>query len=166
MAVPTEAIRALALDAVRDVRRDAQREESDLSYVRRILQGRIDILRAELGCRQGAAEHGGVLERLPEILADQPGGRPRTARHVTVHPPRTDRYRERIEELMADVELSDLAARTDAELGAALDRLTRYEQEVSARRQELQRTADDCGAEIARRYRAGEARVEDLLTGR
>ena len=42
-------------------------------------------------------------------------------------------------------------------------RLIRYEQQVSRRRQELQRTADDCSAEIARRYRDGEAQVDDLL---
>ncbi|GAA3228945.1 hypothetical protein GCM10020256_41570 [Streptomyces thermocoprophilus] len=33
------------------MRRDAQRDEADLSYVRRLLQGRIDILRAELARR-------------------------------------------------------------------------------------------------------------------
>ena len=42
-------------------------------------------------------------------------------------------------------------------------RLVRYEQQVSRRRQGLQRTADDCSAEIARRYREGEAQVDDLL---
>jgi hypothetical protein len=44
-----------------------------------------------------------------------------------------------------------------------MGRLVRYEQEVSRRRQQLQRTADDCSAEIARRYREGEAQVDDLL---
>jgi hypothetical protein len=65
--------------------------------------------------------------------------------------------------MLAEVELSDLGARTDLELGAAMGRLVRYEQEVSRRRQQLQRTADDCSAEIARRYREGEAQVDDLL---
>ena len=41
--------------------------------------------------------------------------------------------------------------------------LERHEQQVSRRRQRLQRTADECSAEIARRYREGEAQVDDLL---
>ena len=41
----------LRLPELRTLRRDAQRDEADLSYVRRLLQGRIDILRAELGRR-------------------------------------------------------------------------------------------------------------------
>ncbi|CAM5730335.1 hypothetical protein SHIRM173S_10892 [Streptomyces hirsutus] len=53
--------------------------------------------------------------------------------------------------------------RTDGELTAAMGRLVRYEREVSRSRQRLQRTADDCSAEIARRYREGEAQVDDLL---
>jgi hypothetical protein len=163
-------VRALDLDAVRRRRREAQREESDLSYLRRLLQGRIDILRAELARRQdpAAASAGSgpapVMEQLSEILAERRAPA-RGARHVTVHPPRTERYRIRIERILGDVELSDLASLGDAELRAALDDLTGHEHEVSARRLELQREADHCGAEIARRYREGEARVDDLLSG-
>ncbi len=65
--------------------------------------------------------------------------------------------------MLAEVELSDLTARTDDELHDAMGRLVRYEQQVSRRRQDLQRTADDCSTEIARRYREGEAQVDDLL---
>ncbi|WTW96529.1 ABC transporter substrate-binding protein [Streptomycetaceae bacterium NBC_01309] len=174
VAVPGEApdaVRALGLDAVRSRRREAQREESDLSYLRRLLQGRIDIVRAELLRRQDpAAAPAGpgpapVMEKLSEILSERRGPA-RGARHVTVHPPRTERYRVRIERMLADVGLSDLAARSDAELRTALEGLTGYEQEVSARRLEIQREMDHCGAEIARRYREGEARVDDLLSGR
>jgi hypothetical protein len=66
--------------------------------------------------------------------------------------------------MLAEVELSDLEARTDVELNTAMGRLVSYEQQVSRRRQRLQRTADDCSGEIARRYRDGEALVDDLLT--
>ena len=39
---------SLDLDEVRARRREAEQEKADLSYVRRMLQGRMDILRAEL----------------------------------------------------------------------------------------------------------------------
>jgi hypothetical protein len=154
----------LGLPELRTLRRDAQRDEADLSYVRRLLQGRIDILRAELARRGGGAAPDGVMERLPEILRDPPARQRSSARHVTLGTPHGEEYRRLAAEMLAEVELSDLQARTDEELGAGMGRLVRYEQQVSRRRQELQRTADDCSAEIARRYREGEAQVDDLLT--
>ncbi|MEW2397843.1 AmfC protein [Streptomyces sp. NPDC046862] len=157
----------LRLSELRAMRRDAQRDEADLSYVRRLLQGRIDILRAELARRGGAAAPAGagagLVDRLPEILTDAPARHRSSARHVTVGTPHREEYRALAADMLAEVELSDLQARTDEELGAGLSRLVRYEQQVSRRRQQLQHTADDCGAEIARRYRDGEAQVDDLL---
>jgi hypothetical protein len=158
----------LSLPELRTLRRDAQRDEADLSYVRRLLQGRIDILRAELS-RRGAAslvapEDASVVARLPEILTDAPARHRSSARHVTLGTPHNEEYRQLAAEMLAEVELSDLQARTDLELNAAMGRLVRYEQQVSRRRQHLQRTTDDCSAEIARRYRDGEAQVDDLLT--
>ncbi|GGW45650.1 aerial mycelium formation protein [Streptomyces griseoloalbus] len=158
------------LPELRRMRREAQRDEADLSYVRRLLQGRIDILRAELarrvpGCVPSAVAQGdaSVVERLSEILRDGPARHRSSARHVTLGTPRSEEYRRLAAEMLAEVELSDLGARTDGELSTAMGRLVRYEQQVSRRRQRLQRTADECGAEIARRYREGEAQVDDLL---
>ncbi len=160
----------LGLPELRAVRRDAQRDEADLSYVRRLLQGRIDILRAELARRvPGGAPSvvapgdASVVERLSEILRDGPARHRSSARHVTLGTPRGEEYRRLAAEMLGEVELSDLDARTDGELTTAMGRLVRYEQQVSRRRQRLQRTADECSAEIARRYREGEAQVDDLL---
>ncbi|MFD3551052.1 AmfC protein [Streptomyces goshikiensis] len=168
---------ALGLPELRALRRDAQRDEADLSYIRRLLQGRIDILRAELARRRDrlpavpgqdpgavpATDPDSVVERLSEILADAPSRRSVSARHVTLGTPHSEEFRLLASEMLAEVELSDLAARTDTELHDAMGRLVRYEQQVSRRRQQLQRTADDSSAEITRRYREGEAQVDDLL---
>ncbi|WP_217546331.1 aerial mycelium formation protein [Streptomyces sp. GbtcB6] len=153
----------LSLPELRVLRRDAQRDEADLSYVRRLLQGRIDILRAELA-RRSPAGAASVVDRLPEILTDAPARHRSSARHVTLGTPHNEEYGRLAADMLAEVELSDLEARTDTELTAAMGRLVRYEQEVSRRRQRLQRTADDSSGEITRRYREGEAQVDDLLT--
>ncbi|MFE9650799.1 aerial mycelium formation protein [Streptomyces sp. NPDC006365] len=171
----------LGLPELRTMRRGAQRDEADLSYVRRLVQGRIDILGAELGRRAEPAparpsaaapvaegESAGssissVVERLSEILTDAPARQRSSARHVTLGTPHSEEYRRLAADMLAEVELSDLGARTDLELNTAMARLVRYEQQVSRRRRQLQRTADDCSAEIARRYREGEAHVDDLL---
>ncbi|MDC0770228.1 RsiG family protein [Streptomyces sp. HD] len=160
---PEHDLTVLSLPELRTLRRDAQRDEADLSYVRRLLQGRIDILRAELA-RRSPAGAASVVDRLPEILTDAPARHRSSARHVTLGTPQSEEYRRLAAEMLAEVELSDLEARTDVELNTAMGRLVRYEQQVSRRRQRLQRTADDCSAEIARRYRDGEAQVDDLLT--
>ncbi|GFH64358.1 MULTISPECIES: RsiG family protein [Streptomyces] len=226
---PTRDLVLLSLAELRTVRRTAQRDEGDLSYVRRILQGRLDILRAEAaartaeradasrresatdpdgdsgsGCARTAAPRPAgatgagegtvsgsgagqvparalsfgagltgagrrlvvgapVVARLSQILADAPTRHRASARHVTVSVPRGEEYRRLAAEMLSEVELSDLSALTDEELETATARLGRYEQQVSRRRQQLQRTADACGAEITRRYREGEAQVDDLL---
>ncbi|MFF8938816.1 aerial mycelium formation protein [Streptomyces paradoxus] len=161
---------ALSLPDLRTLRREAQRDEADLSYLRRLLQGRIDILRAEISRRApagvasvAASEEGSVVERLAEILRDAPARHRSSARHLTLGTPQGEEYRRLAAEMLAEVELSDLDARTDQELNTAMGRLERHEQQVSRRRQRLQRTADECSAEIARRYREGEAQVDDLL---
>jgi hypothetical protein len=166
--VPPE-LGALDLAALRTLRRDAQQEEADLSYLRRMLHGRIDILHAELRRRGGpdaaAVVNAPVVDRLSEILTDGPS-LVRSARHVTLGTPLTEPVRLLAEEMLSEVELSDLGARTDPELFAALGRLLRYEQQVSRRRQALQHTVDGSSAEITRRYREGEAHVDDLLAER
>lgn len=167
-AVPPE-LGALDLVALRALRRDAQQEEADLSYLRRMLHGRIDILHAELRRRGGpeapAVMNAPVVDRLSEILTDGPS-RGRSARHVTLGTPLTEQVRLLAEEMLSEVELSDLGARTDAELLTAMGRLLRYEKQVSRLRQALQHTVDGSSAEITRRYRDGEAHVDDLLMER
>ncbi|WP_055567186.1 hypothetical protein [Streptomyces atriruber] len=166
--VPEHDLAALRLPELRELRKGAQQDEADLSYVRRLLQGRIDILRAEIARRRAPGPPAPepettVVDRLSEILRDAPARHRSSARHVTLGTPLGEESRLLATEMLAEVELSDLAARTDDELDTAMGRLVRYEQQVSRRRQALQHTADDCSAEIARRYRVGEAQVDDLL---
>jgi len=153
------------LSEVRSRRHDAEQEEVDLSYLRRLVQGRIDICQAELARRQGA-EAGSVVDRLTEILADEPPAPAHgLGRHSTVEPSRADAHRRRVELLVADADVSDPRALSDEQLQRALDRYRGEEQLVSEQRRAVQRAMDACSAEITRRYRDGEADVADLLAG-
>jgi len=155
---------ALALEEVRALRQDAEQEETDLSYLRRLLQGRIDILRAELDRRLGSSCQGRVVDQLAEILTDQPSERPPLGRHLSIEPSRVGEYRRGLERMIADVHLSDVTARSEAEIRSALELLSGCERSVSRDRHAVQRIADACRSEVARRYRTGEAQVTDLLT--
>lgn len=151
---------------VRARRHEAEQEEADLSYVRRLLQGRIDIVRAELGRRSGD-DRGSLVDQLAGILADGTVGQPHgMGRHNTVEPSRVAEHRRSVEQLVSDVGVSDVVNRTDEELAESLTRLTSYEAAVSRNRRRVQEVMDACTAEIARRYQSGEATVDDLLAGR
>jgi len=151
------------LEEVRGLRAEAEQEETDLSYIRRMVQGRIDIVRAELESR-GDAQSGALVDRLAHILADEQRAPARgLGRHATLEPSRADEHRRYVERLVADVDLSDVATRTDDELRRALETLADEEQKLSSKRREVQQVMDACSAEITRRYRDGEADVSSLL---
>ena len=156
-------LRTASLAEVRALRAEAEQEETDLSYIRRMVQGRIDIVRAEVDRRGGGAQ-GPLVDRLAAILADDQRSPARgLGRHATLEPSRADQHRRYVERLVADVDLSDVTERTDEELQRALEQLADEEQKLSGKRREVQRVMDACSAEITRRYRDGEADVSSLL---
>lgn len=155
----------IPLDEVRALRGEAEQEETDLSYLRRLLQGRMDILRAELDRRSGASPSTSLVDDLPRILADdaRPSAPRGLGRHSALEPSRADSHRRYVEALVSDVDLSNPAAHDDAELRRILDVLEREERQVSDKRREVQMVVDSCTTEITRRYRDGEADVSSLL---
>jgi hypothetical protein len=152
-----------SLAEVRGLRAEAEQEETDLSYLRRMVQGRIDIVRADLE-RRGGTGDGTVLDRLASILAEERRAPARgLGRHAVLEPSRADEHRRYVERLVADVDLTDVSSRSDDELRRALEALVGEEEKLSAKRREVQRVMDACSAEITRRYRDGEADVSSLL---
>ncbi|MBP2339647.1 hypothetical protein JOF41_005825 [Saccharothrix coeruleofusca] len=158
----TDGIERLPLAAVRALRDEAAQEETDLSYLRRLLHARIDILRAE---RQRRAEGGSaVVDQLATILASNAVG-PATGRgrYQIQEPSRADAHQRHVEALVADVDLSDVGALSDGKLDLALRTFVSEEASVSGRRREVQAVVDRLNAEIADRYQNGSASVDELL---
>jgi hypothetical protein len=151
-----------SIEDIRALRADAEQEEADVSYVRRMLQGRIDIINAELDRRRGGSG-ASLVDALPRILADERGEPHGLGQHRTVEPSRVDQHRRRVEALVANVDISNVTAHSDEELARALDTLTAEERDTSETRRRIQEVVDACAAEITRRYREGEAAVDDLL---
>lgn len=151
----------LPLTDLRQRRDDAAQEETDLSYLRRLLHARIDILRAEQR-RRSSGDEGSVVDRLSEILRDDEVGR--RGRHQPLEPSRlTEGSRRRIDALVADAELSDLGALSDDALARNLTKFAEQEATVSQFRREVQAVMDTVNAEIAARYAQGTASVDQLL---
>ncbi len=153
----------LDLPEVRARRDDAAQEETDLSYLRRLLHGRIDIVRAELRRREtGGAES--VVAQLASILADNAVGPAMgSGRHQNMEPSRAEAHRRHVEALVSDADLSDVSSLPDERLALALETYQAEEASVSARRRQVQVVMDLLNEQIAGRYRAGTASVDDLL---
>jgi hypothetical protein len=154
----------LALAEVRTRRDDAAQEETDLSYLRRLLHARIDIVKAEQKRRQEGGSSS-VVERLVEILADNvvrpaPSG---SGRHQPLEPSRAEAHRRHVEALVSDADLSDVSSLPDDRLELALRTYAAEEESVSKRRREVQKVVDALNDEIGARYKAGSASVDTLL---
>jgi pyruvate/2-oxoglutarate dehydrogenase complex dihydrolipoamide acyltransferase (E2) component len=153
----------LGLAEVRARRDDAAQEETDLSYLRRLLHARIDLVRAE----QRRRREGGtapVVDDLARILAvNAVGPATGSGRHQTLQPSRAEAHRRHVEALVADVDLSDVSARTDDELEAAVAAYREEEHRISILRKQLQELMDASSAEVTRRYRQGEVDVSSVL---
>jgi hypothetical protein len=148
---------------VRRLRRQAEQEEVNLSYTRRLLQGRLDIVRREL---QRRAEHDGrsLVDLLPEILAEKGRGPAHgLGRHQTVQPGEPERYEAWVNGLTPGIDLSSVGELPDATLETAARALAEAERDLSERRRGVQQVMDALAGELARRYRSGEADVAALL---
>jgi hypothetical protein len=156
---------ALPFDELRSRRREAEQEEADLSYVRRMLQGRMDILRAELSRRAGGSQTK-IVEHLSQVLADTSRNDHGLGRFLRVEPSRVDEHRRAIEQVIADVGVSEVEGHSDDDIRAALGRLEEFEHVVSEDRHRVQVVMDALTAEVAGRYKSGAATVDDLLAER
>ena len=154
----------LDLAEVRGRRDDAAQEETDLSYLRRLLHARIDIVKAEQKRRREGGSSS-VVERLAEILADKVvGNAPSGAgRHQPLEPSRAEAHRRHVEALVSDADLSDVTSLPDERLDLALRTYVAEEESVSQRRREVQKVVDALNDEIGARYKAGSASVDTLL---
>ncbi len=156
-----------SLDDVRAMRSQCQELESQVSYVRRLAQGRLDIVDAELSRRREGRPPSDVAEMvaaLPSTLgrhltAPGSGKRPTTIEPIEPEP-----------ELLAPLDrvldvdaLGALPSKSDVELAEIRTELAAVETDLSARRRLLFDRLDALSAEITRRYRTGEASVESLL---
>jgi hypothetical protein len=144
----------LSLDELRERRDDCYAEREYLSLLRRLVQGRAEILRAEIERRGSGADSGSLVDELATILSSEGQG-PSRGEAVKVGIPEEEMLlaRRRVERLVADAEISDPGALDDDRLAAAVDLLGREEREVSAARSDVLHAMDELQEELKRRYR-------------
>ena len=144
----------LALEDLRARRDDCLAEREYLSLLRRLLQGRAEILKAEVEGRS-SGETVPLVDRLSEILADD--DHPVTSRGeaVRIAIPEEEMLlaRRRVERLAGDPEISDPSALDDDALAAAITALATEEEGVSDARRDVFDALDALQDELKRRYK-------------
>ena len=164
---PSGDLSGLDIAEVRRRRAECQEIETGLSYLRRLVQGRLDVVTAEQARR---AEGGGsgdledLIARLPELLAEStrtPGtGRlPQSIGEVTVD----EELGAELDEIISHGHLTDIGELDDDALSSAREELVEFEHRVSGLRRAMFDRIDALEAELTRRYRTGEASVDSLL---
>lgn len=137
-------------------RRDLARGELEyVSLVRRLLQGRRDILRDELDRRRSGADAPPVVERVVSALSEGTRGPSRGEAPVVPLPDEEIAMaRRRVERLLADSGLSDLEALSDEGLEEAVARIEEEERRVSDSRSKVIEVQDALQDEMKVRLRA------------
>jgi hypothetical protein len=130
------------VDELRLMRSECQELETEVSYVRRLAQARIDILEAEIGRRERGESIDDLIRALPQILSD-PGPRPvPAASHLPLQmaPAQESEWAPELAE--SDGTLANLPTLSDEDLVGSIERLRGLEREVSVERRALHGVID------------------------
>jgi hypothetical protein len=140
----------LSIEELRERRLECDIFEAEVSFKRRLLQGRVDILSHELDRRSKGGEAG----------IDSCG----FGRHNrVVQPPEPEQQRREVDQLASKASLAHLADRSTDEIGAIVERLAEAEAAASDKRKKIQGVLDVLTAELVRRYKAGQEDPIEIL---
>lgn len=164
----------LPLEEVRNRRTRCQDAEETLSLHRRLVQGRLDIVQAELYRRAGGGSESDVaslVESLPDILAERgdrhlgPGRLTSLENDSQELGAEFEAFSASLDAVVDGVRLSNLGKEDEADLRTIADDLDTIERGVSKKRHQLHGHIDRLQEEVVRRYKSGDASVDSLLGG-
>ncbi len=152
-----EGLEGHSLDELRELRSTANEVENELSYYRRLLYGRMDLVKFEQRRRSGEEDRS-LIDSLVDILTDperEDRTEPRGTRHiVTDLPPLPEIGKRDIDEVMGDGVLTRLDEATAEELQASLDGFDKMVGEINSQRRRAQQVIDSLSDVIAERFKA------------
>ena len=142
-----------SVERLRSMHSECLELETEVSYVRRLTQARIDILEAEIERRSSGQSLEQLIEALPQILADPgPRGNPASSRLPMQMAPEQD------SEWAPDLQrfdglLANLTTLSETELRDAITGLRGLEREVSDQRRSLFDVIDRIDLSLAAQLR-------------
>ncbi len=153
---------SLTLPELRSLRTDLQNEEDAVSFVRRLAQGRLDVVREEKQKRGAGKSLDAQPEQLAAVFGQQQGGgsaRPPRDTEVPAHHPRLAE----LTALCDTFHFADFAELSLGELDALVVALEAFEMVQSTDRKSLFGQIDALSAELVARYKNGGANINSLL---
>jgi hypothetical protein len=162
-----DGIRSLSIEEVRVRRRRCSEVEVGVSYLRRLIQGRLDIVLAEAHRRESGAapeDVASLVDRLPEILSEHVHSPGNGRLPALLAPSDADgSMSERIDAILDADRIAALPELDDTDLRSTVAALRQLERETSTDRRALHEVMDQFQDELVRRYKTGEASVDSLL---
>ncbi len=163
-----EGIESRSLGDIRAMRTECQEAEVALSYLRRLIQGRLDIVHAYL-------EHPGsdqppdlsvLVDSLPDILSSGPGRPPGPGHLPQLFTPDTEEsgLTAELDAVLGADEIASLSALGTDGLRDMAAQLESLESRVSTDRRALHERIDTLQAELVERHKSGRATVDGLLS--
>lgn len=161
-----DALATRPIDEVRTLRAECVDVETGLSFLRRMVQGPLDIVHREQARRSSGTEGNlaTIVDELPGVLAEHTrsagvGRLPQTLEPTSVDP----ELEAELEAIVGGGSISKVTEMTDPDLEALAANLATFERKVSEQRRAFFDRIDALQAELTRRYKTGEASVESLL---
>ncbi len=169
------------MERLRNIRIELTEAEGDVSFIRRVTQGRLDIVGHEVERRAGGTEaipgldpSSALLFDMPGILTDADtsgsgarsgGARSGGGRAIAVLEPGRIALAmvDQLDGIASPSQLSGVQDVDEAQLADLFGALREFEVGLSDIRRQLHDRIDTIQDEIARRYRDGEASVDALL---
>jgi hypothetical protein len=162
----TDGVDTWTMEHLRTARTDVQTLEDAISMLRRLVQGRLDIIGSELQARTMHDADRTLIDSLVESLADRSNNHAVGGRFLLPVSPgeaQTVWAIGRADAAMNGVDIAEVESLDDETLHNVADSLHSLERTVSDERKQLHELLDRLQGEIVRRYRSGEATVEGLL---
>lgn len=153
------------VEELRKKKAECEAQEAEVSYARRLIQGKLDILRHGVERVAGGdkLEVTEMVEDLPGILSEGVGGSASRLPRI-IAPANADTQRREVERLASTADLTRLEELSPAELEEIVERLTEAERETSHRRRRIQGVMDSITGELIRRYREGQEDPTAILS--
>lgn len=157
-----------SLEDVRAMRAECQLAETSVSFLRRLAQGRLDIIHAFLDRREdegGSVDLAELVEELPAIIAAGPPRPAGPGRLPVQMAPAMDsgELTAELDEVIDAGQVVRLAEMSEEQLRAVAERLGTFEATVSQQRRALHERIDRLQREIVDRYKSGGASADELL---
>jgi hypothetical protein len=156
------------LDDVRQMRAESEETETAVSFLRRMAQGRLDLIHAYLDRRSRSEinDMRAFIEDLPSIIAAGPPPKAGPTRFFGSRLPeaRPEDLSTELDAVLGAEKMSELESLDDRELDQIADELAEMERRISRQRRALHELIDRIQAEIVSRYKTGRATVDGLLT--